>query len=137
MSSRFSQVTASSSEAPGLLRSFVKKILLSEGITGRVAEDLVLAVYEAVANVVEHAYAGRAGEEIRLEISVENKGIEVLILSGGLAFAGKSEPLEIEGLIAEKSSGGLGLALIRSLVDELTHQRHNDRNVTRLFIKIS
>jgi len=135
MNHHYSRSAETSTEAPGLFRNFVRTKLLSWGILGEIAEDLALAVYEVVANVIEHACGGAEGKEIRLEINVEKEGIEVLILDSGSAFAVKSEPLDIERLITEKSSGGLGLALIRSLVDELTYQRHDDHNVARLFIK--
>lgn len=128
------------SAAPGLLRDFVKKNLSDQGITGQIAEDLALAVYEAVANVVEHALDRAEGrgiclKMIVLKMTVERNGIEVLVSSNGVSFAGKSAAVNLEHLIEKKSSGGLGLALIRSLVDELEYYRHDGRNVTRLYIK--
>ncbi len=131
----YSLTLEGNSAAPGLLRDFVKKNLADQGITRQIAEDLALAVYEAVANVVEHALDGAEGRSVQLKMVVERNGIEVLISSNGVSFAGESVPVDLERLIEKKSSGGLGLALIRSLVDELEYYRHDGRNVTRLYIK--
>ena len=83
--------------------------------------DLKLAVTEACGNAVRHAYAEREGSvgvafvvaEDRLEMIVEDEG-------GGIA-------LPVEELVAdpvqevspEPIDGGMGLAIIRAIVDEL------------------
>ncbi|WP_103355828.1 ATP-binding protein [Amycolatopsis sp. CA-128772] len=75
---------------------------------GRVP-DLVLAVYEAMANVVVHAYAGHAG---LLDLSARHHGHRLTVT---VADRGQWEPARVRGLLH-----GRGLPLIRTLADEVS-----------------
>jgi len=83
--------------------------------------DLKLAVTEACGNAVRHAYGDGAGpvdvafvvKDDRLEMVVEDKG-------SGIGLSKLEELLEAEATIgAEPVDGGMGLAIIRAIVDEL------------------
>ncbi|WP_410667964.1 ATP-binding protein [Amycolatopsis sp. cmx-4-68] len=75
---------------------------------GRV-QDLVLAVYEAMANVVLHAYEGHAG---LLDLSARHHGHRLTV---AVADHGHWRPGPVSGLLH-----GRGLPLIRSLADEVS-----------------
>jgi serine/threonine-protein kinase RsbW len=76
--------------------------------------DLKLALTEACSNSVRHAYAGREGfVEILYRLEPERLVIEVADDGEGFLPAGggdEADPL---------SEGGLGIAIIRALADEL------------------
>jgi serine/threonine-protein kinase RsbW len=83
--------------------------------------DLKLAVTEACGNAVRHAYGDGDGsvdvafvvKDDRLEIVVEDKG-------SGIGLPRLEELLEAEPTIGvEPVDGGMGLAIIRAIVDEL------------------
>ena len=78
--------------------------------------DLKLAVTEACSNSVRHAYRdGREGSvEIIYELHEDRLVIEVC--DDGLGFAVRErEPFDVSHL----TEGGLGIAIIRELADEL------------------
>ncbi|HET7571808.1 MAG TPA: ATP-binding protein [Gaiellaceae bacterium] len=77
--------------------------------------DLKLALTEAVSNSIRHAYDGREGHvEIAYELSGDALGIEVV--DDGAGFD-PNRPPALEG--EELSEGGLGIAIIRTIADEL------------------
>lgn len=77
--------------------------------------DLKLALTEAVSNSIRHAYAGGEGVvEICYELSGEELGIEVT--DDGAGFDPERPPA-LEG--EELTEGGLGIAIIRTIADEL------------------
>jgi serine/threonine-protein kinase RsbW len=79
--------------------------------------DLKLALTEAVSNSVRHAYGadGEAGHvEITYELLADRLGIEVV--DDGAGFDPERPPA-LEG--EELSEGGLGIAIIRTIADEL------------------
>jgi len=81
--------------------------------------DLKLAVTEACGNAVRHAYEpGEGSVEVafvvsdeRLEMFVEDRGV-------GITLAPPDE-LRLEPTHAEPTEGGMGMAIIRAVVDEL------------------
>jgi len=80
-----------------------------------VLSDLKLALTEACSNSIRHAYAeGRAGRvEIRYDLDAERIAVEVRDEGPGFEPPAKELPA------TELDEGGLGLAIIRALVDEL------------------
>jgi serine/threonine-protein kinase RsbW len=94
--------------------------------------DLKLAVTEACSNSVRHAYGGREGiVQIDYELHADRLVIEVS--DDGEGF--DRERWE-RGQRGELTEGGLGLAIIRSLTDELELADRNGGQGFRLrFVK--
>src|SRR5690242_21558721 len=85
-------------------------------LPAEVLADLKLALTEAASNSVRHAYAGddQAGVvEISYELRQDRLVIEVSDEGEGF------DPAEAEGAPEELSEGGLGIAIIRAIADEL------------------
>jgi serine/threonine-protein kinase RsbW len=84
--------------------------------------NLVLALHELCTNVIRHAYAGEAGQitvDIRLGCCTREVTIQVRD-QGRHAF----DPACWAGRdLSEPSEGGMGLWLIRQLVDHITYRR--------------
>jgi serine/threonine-protein kinase RsbW len=93
--------------------------------------DLKLALTEACSNSVRHAYAGGAGSvEIRYELHDDRLVIEVADDGGGF------DPTGSRSSDAELAEGGLGIAIIRSIADDLEIGTRADGRGSRLrFVK--
>ncbi|HUJ55262.1 MAG TPA: ATP-binding protein [Gaiellaceae bacterium] len=77
--------------------------------------DLKLALTEAVSNSVRHAYSDGDGfVEVAYELSGQMLAVEVVDDGAGLD---PERPPPLEG--EELSEGGLGIAIIRTIADEL------------------
>jgi serine/threonine-protein kinase RsbW len=82
--------------------------------------DVKLALTEACSNSIRHAYReGRDGDvEIRYELDDGQIAVEVRDVGGGF-------PTEEESAAADElDEGGLGLAIIRALSDEVEIESH-------------
>jgi serine/threonine-protein kinase RsbW len=77
--------------------------------------DLKLALTEAASNSVRHAYGGRnvGVVEISYELLPDRLVIEVTDEGGGF------DPTEAAGRPHELSEGGLGIAIIRAIADDV------------------
>ena len=84
------------------------------GLGGRDVADLKLAVTEACSNVVRHAYAEGTPGEIELELVLDDACVELVVED----FGAGSELLLPESA-APSENGGMGIPLIRAVVDEL------------------
>ena len=95
--------------------------------------DLKLAVTEACTNSVRHAYAGNGGNggtvDIVYELHDDRLVVEVSDDGGGF------DPNELVEA-GELTEGGLGIAIIRALVDEFEVGERQDGRGSRLrFVK--
>jgi serine/threonine-protein kinase RsbW len=102
---------------------------------GAVTYNVQLAVHEACANIVEHAYNGQAGGWIEVEIflvDAPRRLIVDLFDDGGL-FDASQEP---EPNLNEPQNHGYGLFLVRALVDDVQYERIKNRNHWRLSKKL-
>lgn len=104
------------------------------GVDSDTLADLKLALTEAVSNSVRHAY-GDGGEghvDIRYELRADRIGIEVV--DDGAGFDPDESPA-FDG--DELSEGGLGIAIIRTLADEVEIESRPGARGSRLrFVKM-
>ena len=93
-----------------------------------VVADLKLALTEACSNSIRHAYDGDSlGKvEVRYELTADRLQVEVTDEGDGF------EPPPSRVLGTDLDEGGLGIAIIRALVDELDIGPRPDRRGSRL-----
>ena len=113
-----------------LARSFVQSACQAGGLDDAETDALVLAVNEAVNNVIRHAHHHRPDAQVQLECHVSDRAVEVHILDEGEPFdLGKVPDLDPR----ELRLGGRGVFLMRALTDELTCEPRGERgNILRL-----
>lgn len=90
-----------------------------------------LAVSEAATNALRHAYDGRPGHTIGLDVTVEADRLVVVISDTGISM----DPARMEAAALPPENdlrediGGRGLFLIRQAMDEVNVNRVDGRNV--------
>jgi serine/threonine-protein kinase RsbW len=93
--------------------------------------DLKLAVTEACTNSVRHAYGGDNGGTVDIVYELHDDRLVVEVSDDGGGF----DPNEVEEA-TELTEGGLGIAIIRALVDEFEVAERGDGRGSRLrFVK--
>ncbi len=92
--------------------------------------DLKLALTEACSNSIRHAYesGGTGVVEIRYELNGEKLAVEVADEGAGFDL----ERMDADGRRVDE--GGLGIAIIRALTDELAVESH-ERGSRLRFVK--
>lgn len=106
----------------------------ARGLDSDTIADLKLALTEAVSNSVRHAYdaVGEGQVEIRYELRGDRISVEVV--DDGAGFDPEEAP-SFEG--DELSEGGLGIAIIRTLADDVEIESRPGVRGSRLrFVKM-
>lgn len=82
--------------------------------------DIQLAVDEAAANIIDHAYGGEGKGEIECSYNVLPAGLEVIMRDHGQPFnPGEVEPPDLKKDIRHRKQGGLGLHFMKTLMDSV------------------
>ncbi len=114
------------------VRNFVVKHARQANVGETHIEALRLAIDEACANVIEHAYQGNPDEEVHLVMTIESTRVVVQIRDRGRPFdrAAYRRPNVME-LSRKRKSGGLGVDIIRRLMDEVEYLNRGGTNEIR------
>jgi len=120
---------SSSTDNLAKVRSFVEMHGADVGFDKRVISHIILAVDEACTNIIEHAYNNSENEKIRIKIKSANNKFSVTITDRGNHF----DPSLIEEPNIAKSQkmkkgGGLGMFLMKKLMDEVKYNAKSNGN---------
>jgi serine/threonine-protein kinase RsbW len=128
----------SSTENLALIREFVTGIGVRAGFSQADIDKLELAADEACANVIEHAYESDIMREVMVRAVYDEEFLQITIEDSGREFDPRFVPqTDVERLVSERRSGGLGLRLIRTLMDEVHYRRTPDhKNELRMVMRI-
>ena len=119
------------------LNAFVVKVMERLGIEAKEAKQIRLAVEEAVVNVIDYAYpAGQTGDIDVLAMS-DGEWLNFVITDRGVAFDPTEKEKADTTLSAEdRPIGGMGILLVRELMDSINYERTDGKNVLTLKKKI-
>ena len=120
------------------VRVFVENLLKKQGIPDVEANKLVLAVDEVCANLMIHSHNCDPRKHIGIQINVKQGKEVVFEISDygvGFNFCQYKEP-SIEDIIKQKKKGGVGLMLVKRIMDHMEFIRKHNRNVYRLIKRL-
>ena len=104
------------------IRRFVQETASSLGVDPAMVHNAPLAVDEAVTNVIVHGYQGQGGA-IEIEMSREGDALVIRIRDEAAPFDPTIvPPPDLTLPLAQRIPGGLGIHLIRQIMDEMTHR---------------
>ena len=122
----------------GQLNAFVRQVCATLQLDGATTSSITLAVEEAVVNVMNYAYPPEETGQIHVEAIATASCLSFVITDSGAAFAPTDAPDADTTLSAEERQiGGLGIHLVRHLMDSINYERVDGRNILTLNKKIS
>lgn len=108
----------------GAMHGFVREAAIQAGFSNEALGDIELAVVEACANVIKHAYrrvpVGSACFEIQVQVAFG--ALEIVITDWGDPFDPPRSLLprpDAERMAAEGRRGGMGIFFMQQLMDEV------------------
>lgn len=115
------------------VNDFVKSIGDELNLPESDSQNLKLAIEEAVVNVINYAYPAGEKGKISIEASATDTALKFKISDTGVAFAPTDAPDVDTSLTAEERQiGGLGIFLVRQLMDTINYERIEGKNVLTL-----
>ncbi|MBD3626664.1 ATP-binding protein [Cyclobacterium sp.] len=119
------------------LRVFLSGILSASGLNEITQNQLILAVEEVCANLIIHSHDCNPLNHIELEVNINQDTIIFEIRDSGKAFnIIEYKSPEINAVIKEKRKGGLGLLLVRKIMDKIEFETDPSFNTCRLIKRL-
>ena len=116
-----------------ILRAALHDYGLCAGMESRTLKKIEVAIEEMVVNIVKYSQA----EWMELTVIGDSLWVNVTLRDNGVAFdPTKQEAVDIERLTAERQVGGLGIALVRQIADEVRYCREEEINTLTILKKI-
>jgi len=113
-------------------RRWVTERVRAAGLGDDTVGELELALTEALANVIEHSYAGDGSQEILVDVEVGDGDLSVRVRDWGRAF-------EPGGYAARDldnpGEGGYGVFLMEQLMDNVTREPQPDGGTLLTLVK--
>jgi anti-sigma regulatory factor (Ser/Thr protein kinase) len=115
-----------------VVRAAVQQMGILAGFSKIDCSKITLAVDEACTNIIKHAYKNRSGQPIVVTCRLVNDRLEIVIQDRG-------EPADVSTIkprpLDEVRPGGLGVYIIRSVMDEVTYSNIPDIGNRLVMIK--
>ncbi len=120
---KFTLKVPSSTENLALIREFVTSVGKQARMEDADISQLELAVDEACANVIEHAYDHDISKEVMIRAIFDEAEVRISVIDTGHGFdPNKLKSESVEQLVSQRKSGGLGIRLIKTLMDEVSYE---------------
>jgi serine/threonine-protein kinase RsbW len=120
------------------IRYFISDVLKKHLDSEIDINSLVLAVDEVCANLMIHSHQCNPSKCLELFVNIEEEEIifEIKDTGNGFNFKEYKEP-SIKDIIIEKKKGGLGLMLVKRIMDHIEYIENKNSNTYRLRKKLA
>jgi len=111
------------------IRDFVGNIARDGGFSPKDVYNIQLAADEAASNVIEHAYEGVDNGILELSCGMLDDTIRIVLTDHGEPFDPGLIPMpDLKADLSERRIGGLGIFLMRKLMDEVHYESRPETN---------
>ena len=111
------------------IREFVGGIARAGGFGDRDVYNIQLAADEAASNIIEHAYEGVSNGVLEISCGVKGNVITIILVDHGESFDPSEIPTpDLKADLSERKIGGLGIFLMRKLMDEVHYEIKPNKN---------
>ena len=116
----------------------VERFGAEQRLPASVVNALNVALDEAVSNAINHGYEAGAPGEIAVRLRRDADRVEVEVEDDGRPFDPlQAPPPDLSLPLERRPIGGLGIHLIRNLMDEVSYARIGGRNVLKMVKHLS
>ncbi|MGN0281560.1 MAG: ATP-binding protein [Prevotella sp.] len=115
------------------LAIFVEEVAAELELDPELEMNLNLALEEVVSNVILYAYPKHEEGNVTIAAFADGKSLVFTITDGGQEFdPTKVKEADITLSAEERQIGGLGIFIVRNIMNEVTYQRLDGRNILTL-----
>jgi serine/threonine-protein kinase RsbW len=116
------------------LRDFIREALSEHGVHELQISEIVLALDEMCSNLMIHAHHCNPQDWLEIHIDIKpGKPLVFEIIDDGTVFdINQFDEPGLGDLVHDKRKGGLGIRLVKSIMDKVEYDHRHGRNICRL-----
>ncbi len=115
------------------VRNQVAQEARAAGFSDKAVYAVQLAADEAASNIIEHAYEGRADASFEVSCEFQKDRLVITFVDQGKSFdVSKVRKPDVKADLSERKIGGLGIFLMRKLMDEVHYKSTGSENILTL-----
>lgn len=115
------------------VRDFVAHHASEFGFNKQDISDIRLAVDEAFTNIIEHAYHNDEKQSVKIALGHNGKTFWISLYDSGKSFSLKDyKKPDVKEKIKQKKRGGVGVYLIKNLMDDVEYLNDGSQNEIRM-----
>ena len=119
------------------LNAFVEKVCETVGLPKADMMKVKVSIEEAVVNVMNYAYPPDTRGDVTIEAVSNDVRLKFSIKDSGKPFdPTAARPVDTSLSAEQRPIGGLGIHLVRQIMDEVSYARVEDRNILTLKKKV-
>ncbi|MEW6754650.1 MAG: ATP-binding protein [Candidatus Latescibacterota bacterium] len=122
-----------SAEQLRAMLDFIRQGAEAAGLGPKAVKEIMVAVEEPLMNVISYAYPGGGGDVEIAHGAEQERGLVIEITDHGVPFDPLSLPdPDVNAPLEDRRAGGLGIYMMRRMMDEVSYRREEGRNVLTL-----
>ena len=115
------------------LADFVEAIAQEKQLSQSLAMGINLALEEAVSNVIMYAYPKETDGMVDVDAIIRKDSLEFIISDSGVPFdPTAAHEVDINAPVEDRPIGGLGIHLVRQLMDTVSYERKENKNYLKM-----
>lgn len=119
------------------LADFIETIAHEVGMDKSLAMSVNLALEEAVTNVIMYAYPKGSDGYVDIEAILKKGTVDFTITDSGVPFDPTTVPdADINAALDDRPVGGLGIFLVKSIMDSVHYERKDEKNILSMTKRI-
>ncbi len=120
-----------------LLSEFIDNIAEEQKLDSSLAMSINLALEEAATNVIMYAYPKGTEGAVDLDAIIRPDSLQFVLTDSGKAFDPTAAPVaDISLDVKDRPIGGLGIYLVRNIMDQVYYERKDGKNVLTMIKQI-
>lgn len=118
------------------IRQFATQAAADAGMDESSACSVEMAMDEACSNIIEHAYEGMPTGDIECTCDSDGQTLTIIVRDHGQTFdvTAVAQP-DISAALEDRPIGGLGVYLMRKLMDEVHYERMGESGNVLTMVK--
>lgn len=119
------------------LNAFIESIAERLEMDSAMTSQVQLAVEEAVVNVMNYAYPEKGRAFVTVKAMSDGHELRLVVIDSGVPFdPTKKEKADTSLSVEDRPIGGLGIFLVRELMDSINYERVDGRNILMMIKNI-